>query len=52
MDHPHPDKQHVVSTYRRYILSVKRKFGTARGLGHYHQLIATYLTAKRTMRGA
>lgn len=46
MTHPHPDKAHVVRCMRRYILSVKRKFGSARGLGHYHGIIQTYLAAK------
>jgi hypothetical protein len=34
---------------RRYLLGVKKKVGTARGLGHYHGLLHTYLTAKRQL---
>ena len=46
MEHPHPDKRHVMQTYRRYLLAAKRQFGTARGLGHYQHLVAIYRTAK------
>ena len=49
MVHPHPDKAHVVACMRRYILSTKRKFLNARGLGHYHALLQTYLTVKRSL---
>jgi hypothetical protein len=45
--HPHPNKAHVVSQYRRHILSSKRKFGSARALIHYRQILETYLWAKR-----
>lgn len=51
MEHPHPDKLHVVRAVRCYLLGVKRKVGTARGLGHYHGLLQTYLTAKRAVHG-
>ena len=47
MQHPHPDKQHVIRQVRRYLLSAKKRFGTARGLVHYNDLIATYLTVKK-----
>lgn len=47
MEHPHPDKQHVVRQIRRYLLGAKRSLGSARGLIHYRDLVATYLTAKR-----
>ena len=47
MNHPHPDKQHVVRQVRRYLLAAKKTFGTARGLVHYRDLLQTYLTAKR-----
>ena len=47
MNHPHPDKRHVMVCMRHYILGVKKKFGQARGLGHYQAIIQTYLTAKR-----
>lgn len=47
MTHPHPDKVHIVRTYRRAILSAKARFGTARSLVHYHDLVASYKTAKR-----
>lgn len=49
MIHPHPDKRHVMRTYRHYILGVKRKLGTARGLGHYRELVDTYRTAKAAL---
>jgi len=49
MDHPHPDKRHVMNAIRRYLVSEKRKRGTARGLIHYHDLLQTYLTAKRDL---
>lgn len=45
--HPNPDKQYVMKMCRYYLLGIKRKFGTARGLGHYHGLLQTYLIAKR-----
>ncbi len=45
--HPHPDPAHVMRCYRRYILSCKRKWGTARGLVHYRPIVAEYLAAKR-----
>lgn len=52
MTHPHPDKQHVVDSVRRYILAAGRKFtgrqyGTARSLINYPGLLATYVVAKR-----
>jgi hypothetical protein len=47
MDHPHPDKRHVMVCYRQHILAAKRKFGTARSLVHYSDFIQSYLTAKR-----
>lgn len=49
MEHPHPDKQHVVRSVRRYLLGNKKKFGTARSLVHYRDLIATYQTAKKEL---
>lgn len=49
MEHPHPDKRHIMQAYRRYILMVKRKNGTARGLGHYRDIIDTYRTAKKAV---
>jgi hypothetical protein len=45
--HPHPDKQHVVLCYRKFLLSCKRKFGTARSQVHYLDIVRTYLRAKR-----
>ena len=52
MTHPNPDKQYVIDGVRRYILSSGRKFtgrryGTARVLIHYRDLLQTYVTAKR-----
>lgn len=49
MDHPHPNKPHVVQSVRRYLLGVKRVNGTARNLGKYAMLVQTYLTAKRRL---
>ena len=48
--HPHPDARHVMTQYRRFILGMKKAVGTARGLGHYRELIGIYLEAKREMR--
>jgi hypothetical protein len=45
--HPHPDKRHVMTIYRRHILGRKRKWGTARGLVHYRSYVRTYLECKR-----
>jgi len=36
----------VMRIYRQYLLGVKRKYGSCRGLGHYHLLLATYRGAK------
>lgn len=47
MEHPHPDKRHVVHMMRVYLLGVKRTNGSARALGKYAGLVQTYLTAKR-----
>jgi hypothetical protein len=47
MNHPHPDKRHVMCVIRHYLVGEKARRGTARGLGHYHDLLQTYLTAKR-----
>jgi hypothetical protein len=52
VNHPHPDKLHVIKCVRTYILGNKRKFGTARSLVHHRDLIQTYLTAKRQLIGA
>lgn len=37
----------VMRQYRRYILSCKKKWGTARGLLHYSEIMKEYLDAKR-----
>lgn len=50
MTHPHPDKRHVVRTYRQHILNCKRRWGTARGLIHYRAIVETYLACKRELR--
>ena len=47
--HPHPDPRHIMTTYRRHILTAKRQFRTARGLGKYMLFIQYYLWAKRTV---
>jgi len=54
MTHPNPNKQYVIDSVRRYILSSGRKFtgrryGTARVLIHYRDLLETYVTAKREL---
>lgn len=49
MIHPHPDKSHVVRSVRRYLIGVKKKFGSARRLLHYQALIATYKAAKAVL---
>ena len=45
--HPHHDPAHVMRCYRRYILTSKRKFGSARALIHYKAIVGEYLAAKR-----
>jgi hypothetical protein len=47
--HPHPDPAHVMRVYRRHILGMKRKKGSARALVHYRELVAEYLAAKRVL---
>lgn len=47
--HPHHNKAHLVSQYRKHILSCKRRWSTARGLVHYRKIVATYLWAKREL---
>ena len=47
MNHPHPDKRHVMIAMRQYVLGCKEKFGTARSQVHHRELIATYCAAKR-----
>ena len=47
VNHPHPDKRHVMCVIRHCLIGEKAKRGTARSLGHYHGLLQTYLTAKR-----
>jgi hypothetical protein len=49
MTHPHPDKRHVMVAMRRYLLAAKKRFGQARGLCHYQDLLQTYVTAKRAL---
>lgn len=50
MNHPHPNPQHIVRQYRRHIMRTKQRFGTARSLVHYRQLVQAYLSAKRLAR--
>jgi len=50
LDHPHPDKRHVMRQMRRYLLAEKKRMGSKRGarsLIHYNDLVATYREAKR-----
>jgi hypothetical protein len=66
MDHPHPDKLHVVKCYRRFILDYKRRFSSqelpepgkrvprrgARSFIHYKELVQTYLTCKKQLHAS
>lgn len=45
--HPHPDPEHVMRHYRKFLLGFKRVKGSARGLVHYRSYIQEYLAAKR-----
>lgn len=45
--HPHPDKAHLMRTYRRHIMSCKKRWGSARGLIHYRRMLNEYLECKR-----
>ena len=45
--HPHPSRKHIMVTYRRHVMSSKRKYGTARCLVHYRGFVNEYLEAKR-----
>lgn len=45
--HPHPDKLHIMTTYRRFVLEHKRKWGTFRGYMKRREYLQTYLHAKR-----
>lgn len=47
MSHPHPSREHIMRSYRRYLLSCKAKYGTARSQVHYRDLLYEYLSAKR-----
>lgn len=55
MSHPHPSREHVMRSYRRYLIGEKRyaaKQGRsfrrgARSLIHYREYISEYLEAKR-----
>jgi hypothetical protein len=49
MEHPHPNKRHVMIAMRQFILGFKRRNKSARSLVHYKDLIQTYLTAKRAV---
>lgn len=44
--HPHPDKAHIMRTYRRHIMASKRKFGSARSLIHYRAFLQEYISCK------
>mgnify|MGYP001100936594 CR=1 FL=1 len=46
------DPGYVMRVYRRYVLGVKRKFGTARSLVLYRKIIQGYLEAKRAYLAA
>lgn len=56
MSHSHPDRRHVMTSYRQYIIGEKRKAGGrdprafrrgARSLLHYRDYVDEYLEAKR-----
>lgn len=52
MKHPHPSREHIMRSYRRYLLGCKAKFGTARSQVHYRDLVNEYLAAKRDVIAA
>jgi hypothetical protein len=52
MSHPHPSREHIMRTYRAYILGCKKKYGTARSQVHYKDLVREYLQAKRDVIAA
>ena len=37
----------VMTQYRRHVLGCKRRWGSARGLAHYRDFVASYRLAKR-----
>ena len=41
------DPRHIMTCYRQYILACKRKWGSARSLVHYHEIVREYLDAKK-----
>ena len=43
--------RYVMVAYRQYILGCKAKWGSARSLIHYREIIAEYLAAKREIHG-
>ena len=47
MQHPHPNKKHVMESYRKFLLQYKKFHGSARALIHYRDMIQIYLEAKR-----
>jgi len=49
MHHPHPDKAHVMRSYRKYLLAFKKSNGSARSLVHYREMIEIYREAKRSV---
>lgn len=51
--HPHPSARHVMTQYRRYLLSFKKSHGTTRGLILRRVLIGEYLNCKHdVIRGS
>jgi len=43
------DPRHVMVAYRQYILGCKKKWGSARSLVHYREIIEEYCRAKRRL---
>ena len=50
--HSHPDPKHIMTTYRGHVLNWKRKYGSARGLFAYKEIVREYLRCKADVIGA
>lgn len=53
MPHPHPDREHIMRSYRRFIIGKRREFTgkwghrAHRSMIHYMDIVHEYLEAKR-----
>jgi hypothetical protein len=47
VSHPHPSRDHVMRSYRAYLVGCIRKYGTARSQVKFRELLSEYLAAKR-----